>query len=130
MDAVPAFGNLNVLIGGPGQNHLDAFLYEQRAQPKSQIQRDVLFYHGANHDTWIPELSRITGWAAAMPRIDRDHVGRGHDERGLRSRCPSRWHVRKQDDPGREHDREARETKLVRSIRREIKKSSVSAGRR
>src|SRR5438067_10617473 len=100
-------------------------LDEYRSETKAQMHGDGLLHHVANHDARIPELSRIVGGAAAMPGIDGDHVGGGHDERGLRSRCPSRWHGRKQDDPGREHDREAWEAQPVRRIRREITKSSV-----
>src|SRR6266567_4853629 len=120
MRAVPSLRDLDILIAVASQHHLDALALQQRAQPQGEVKGDVLLHDASHHDAWIPELGGVAGGAAAVSRVDRDHVGRGHDECGLRSRCPSRWNGRKQDDPGREHGREARETQLPRSIRPEL----------
>ena len=121
--AVPALRYLDVLVTAARQHHLHLLSLQQGTQPEGQVEGDVLLHEAADHHAGIPELGRVAGRTAPMSRIDGDHIGRGHDKRGLRSRCPSRWHGHKQDDPGRKHGREARETQLLRSIRREIKKS-------
>ena len=73
--AVPSLRDLDVLIAAPRQHHLDALALQQRAQPHGEVERDVLLHDGADHDTRIPELGGVAGRAAAVSRVDRDHVG-------------------------------------------------------
>ncbi len=80
MRAVPALRDLDVLIAAAGQHDLDTLALQQGAQPQGQVECDVLLHDGADHDPGVPELRGVAGWAATVPWIDRDHVGRGHDE--------------------------------------------------
>ena len=76
----PALRDLDILVGGSRHHDLDPFFLEEGAQPESEVERDVFFHDATDDDARIPELGRVAGGAATMPRVDRHDVGSGHDE--------------------------------------------------
>jgi len=81
--AVPALGDLHILVPAPGQDHLDPLSLQQDSQPEGEVQGDVLLHHAAHHHARIPELVRVVRHTAAMARIDGDDVRRRHGRKGL-----------------------------------------------